>query len=264
MSPVASAEGGLVALATLAAMAGVLSAYRLRVARLGRPLEPRLEAEVGTPLLGRYPIEAFHWVARAAGQFLARTRISPDALTLTALMITAATMPLSATGHFELAGVALLLGSACDALDGIVARKRGQASDAGEMLDAVIDRYSDAFSLCGLALFYSDRVWQLALVISALVGAMMVSYVRAKAEGLGVDVPAGLMRRPERLAYLCAALLLAPTLSGWVMPHRTDRPLTLAIVAVVGAVSNAAAVQLLVRARRILRAGRPPSRGFRA
>jgi CDP-diacylglycerol--glycerol-3-phosphate 3-phosphatidyltransferase len=251
---VLAAEGGLVALAAFAALGGVLSAYGLRVALLGRPFEPRLEAEPGTPLLGRYPIEAFHWVARAAGQLLVRVGISPDALTIASLFITAVTMPLVSTGHFELAGITLLFGAACDTLDGIVARQRGIASNAGEMLDAVVDRYADAFSLCGLAFYYAHQQWQLAIVLITLQGAMMVSYARAKAEALGVNVPATLMRRPERLFYLCGALLVAPSLSVWMFPERTDRPLTLAVVAVIGVVSNTSAVQLLIRARRMLRA----------
>jgi CDP-diacylglycerol--glycerol-3-phosphate 3-phosphatidyltransferase len=250
-----AAEGGLVALATFAAVGGVLSAYGVRVALLGRPVEPRLASESGTALLGRYPIEAFHWAARAAGQLLVRAKISPDLVTLASLVLTAVTMPLSATGHFELAGVALITGSACDALDGIVARQRGIASNAGEMLDAVVDRYADAFCLWGLAIYYRESVWQLSIALATLVGAMMVSYVRAKAEALDVNVPGGMMRRPERLAYLCAALLLAPSLSHWLFPRSTDRPLTLAVVAVVGAVANASAIHLLVRARRLLRAG---------
>jgi len=253
MTMLPAAEGGLVALATFAALGGVLSAYGVRVALLGRPSEPRLASEPGTALLGRYPIEALHWAARAAGHWLVHARISPDAVTFASLIITGITMPLSATGHFELAGVALLVGSACDALDGIVARQRGIASNAGEMLDAVVDRYADAFCLCGLAIYYRSSPWMLSAVLSALIGSMMVSYVRAKAEALRVTVPGGLMRRPERLAYLCGALLLAPSASAWLFPHREDRLLTLVIVGLVGVASNGSAVQLLVRARRSLR-----------
>jgi CDP-diacylglycerol---glycerol-3-phosphate 3-phosphatidyltransferase len=249
----AAVEGSLIALAVLVAVIGVLSAYAVRVMLVGRVVSARLDGERGTILLGRYPIEAFHWVVRAVGRTLVHTGVSPDALTILSLMLVAATVPLAAIGHFEAAGVTLLLGSVFDALDGIVARERDVASDAGEMLDAVVDRYADAFPLVGLAIFYRAGTWQLAIVLVALVGSMMVSYVRAKAETFSLKLPAGLMRRPERIAYLCAALLLGPLLSSWLVPTVPGRPIALGFLALVGVASNVAAVRLLIQARSGLR-----------
>ena len=246
-------EGSFIALAVLAAVVGVLSAYAVRVALSGRVVSPRLDAERGTPLLGRYPIEAFHWVVRLVGRSLVHTGVSPDALTVLSLLFAACTIPLAATGHFEAAGMTLLVGSAFDALDGIVARERQVASDAGEMLDAVVDRYADAFPLIGLAVFYRESMWKLCIVVTALVGSMMISYVRAKAETFGLKLPGGLMRRPERIAYLCAALTLGRLLSSWIVPSDDSRPVTLALVGLVGVVSNIAALQLLIEARSQLR-----------
>ena len=202
---------------------------------------------------GDFRFEAFHWAARALGHVIARTGVSPDALTLASLALTSFTMPLAATGHFEAAGTVLLLGSAFDALDGIVARELGMASEAGEIFDSVLDRYADAFCLAGLGVFYRDSVWSLGIVFVALVGAMMVSYVRAKSEKFGLSLPATLMRRPERIAYLAGALLVGPTLSSWLLPSYSDNPATLAIVGLVAVVSNLAALQLLSSARGELR-----------
>jgi CDP-diacylglycerol--glycerol-3-phosphate 3-phosphatidyltransferase len=248
-----SDESTFLAFAAAAIALAVLVSYATSVALFGRPSVSRLDGEPGTMLLGRFPIEAFHWVARGLGRAVVRTGISADALTWLSLVFAAFTVPLAATGRFEWAGAFLLAGSALDALDGIVARSRGAASDAGEMLDATIDRYADAFGFVGLALYYHGSVARLALVLGALMGSMMVSYVRAKADALGVALAPGMMRRPERIAYLSAALLFGPALSSWAMPVDPTRPVTVWIVAAIGVLANVAAFRLLVQARAKLR-----------
>src|SRR5262249_19670467 len=175
-------------------IACVLCAYAIRTLTVGRAIDARVARESGTVLLGRFPIEAIHWAGRGAGFFFVRHRVSPDALTLTSLVITAASGPLAATGHHLLAGCVFVFGAAFDALDGIVARARGLASPAGEVLDAIVDRYADAAPLFGLALYFRHSVWALSLVLAAIVGSMMVSYVRAKHEGLGLELPGWIMR----------------------------------------------------------------------
>jgi CDP-diacylglycerol--glycerol-3-phosphate 3-phosphatidyltransferase len=246
-------DGSLLALAALAVTVAVLGAYAVSLAIFGRRTVPRLDGERGTVLLGRFPIEAFHWAARGVGRALVRTGVSPDALTFVSVALAALAVPLAATGRFEAAGALFAAGSVFDALDGIVARARGSASDAGEMLDATVDRYADALGLVGLAVFYRDSAFCLAIVLAALVGSMMVSYVRAKGDALGIALPPGLMRRPERVAYLSLALLLGPTFSAWLAPADPTRPVTLFVVAVIAALSNVAALRLLVEARSRLR-----------
>jgi CDP-diacylglycerol--glycerol-3-phosphate 3-phosphatidyltransferase len=246
-------EGAFLALAVLAGTVAVLAAYGVSIALFGRPSTGRLDNEPGTLLLGRFPIEAFHWAARAVGRALVRTGVSADTLTILSVVIAAFAVPFAAAGRFEQAGVLLLVGSVFDALDGIVARSRGAASDRGEMLDAIVDRYADALGFIGLAFFYRESAWRLGVVLLAVVGAMMVSYVRAKAEALGVTLAPGIMRRPERIAYLAVALLLGPLLSTWTAPSDPTRPVTLFIVGMVGALSNVAALRLLVQARANLR-----------
>jgi CDP-diacylglycerol--glycerol-3-phosphate 3-phosphatidyltransferase len=246
-------EEAVTPLVVSAGVAGLLAAYAVRVARTGRIAAARLESVRGTVLLGRYPIEAFHWAARFAGKALSRTGVSPDTLTFLSLALTVFTVPLAATGRMEAAGAVLILGSTFDALDGIVARETGTTSDAGEVLDSVLDRYSDALALAGLGIFYRQSAPSLAIVLLALQGSMMVSYVRAKTEKFALALPSTLMRRPERIAYLSGAMLLGPSLSAWIAPRSDNAPVTLAIVALVAIVSNVAAVQLLVRARSELR-----------
>jgi len=241
----------------LALPALVLAAYAVRVAVAGRALDPRVQRESSTVLLGRFPIEAFHWALRGVGRTVSRTGVSPDTLTLISLVVSCASLPLAALGLLPAAGAALLFGAAFDALDGIVARERGVASDAGEVLDAVVDRYADAAPLLGLALFYRASVPALLLVLMALLGSMLVSYVRAKSEAMSLSLPGGLMRRHERIAYLTAGLLLGPLLH--LASVSVQAPVTLLAVAVVAVVSNIAAVSLTRAARvALVQAGRGP------
>lgn len=259
MSALALQEKALIGL-FLALPALVLAAYGVRVAVVGRALDPRVQRESSTVLLGRFPIEAFHWALRGIGRSVARTGVSPDTLTLLSLVISCASLPFAALGMLPAAGAALLFGAAFDALDGIVARERSVASDAGEVLDAVVDRYADAAPLMGLAVYYRDSIPALVLVLTALLGSMLVSYVRAKSEAMSLSLPGGLMRRHERIAYLTAGLLLGPLLRFSTLPIAA--PLTLLAVAVVAVVSNIAAISLTRAARAALvQTGRGPKGG---
>jgi CDP-diacylglycerol---glycerol-3-phosphate 3-phosphatidyltransferase len=238
--------------AFLLAIAGVLAAYAFRSLTAGRSLDARIQREPGTMLLGRFPMEAVHWAARGVGWRLVRWRVSPDALTLTSLVITLASLPLAACGYHLLAGCVFLFGAAFDALDGIVARARGLASPAGAVLDAIVDRYADAAPLLGLALYFRHSVWALSLVLAAIVGSMMVSYVRAKHEGLGLELPGWIMRRAERIAYLSAGLILGPLIGLAEVPGVTGDHVILGFVGLIAFLSNAAATRLTLQGRALL------------
>jgi CDP-diacylglycerol--glycerol-3-phosphate 3-phosphatidyltransferase len=237
-------------------IACVLFAYTIRTLTVGRAVDARLARENGTVFLGRFPIEAIHWAARGAGFFLVRCRVSPDALTLTSLVITVASAPLAATGYHLLAGCVFLFGAIFDALDGIVARARGLASPAGEVLDAIVDRYADAAPLIGLAIFFRASALSLFVVLATLLGSMMVSYVRAKHEAKGLQLPGWVMRRPERIAYLGAGLILGPLVGMAGLPGITAPRVVLAFVGLVGALSHVAAVRLILQGRSELQKGR--------
>lgn len=252
-------EGTLIALAVLGILAMVPSAYAVRAVWAGRLPEARVAREGGTILFGLWLMEAFYWAMRWLGRGLVRTGLSPDGLTLTSLVITLACLPFAAVGQFAVAGGLLLLGAAFDAFDGIVARERRLASDAGEMLDAMVDRYADAAPLLGLAIFYRDSAWQMAVPLVALVGSTMVSYARAKGESLGQELASTFMRRHERIAYVAGALLVGPMLSPWIPISLVPHPVTIAIIGLVGVMSNVVAAKLAREARRKLVAeGRGP------
>ena len=235
----------------------VFVAYSARVMLLGRATDPRVQREHPTPLLGTFPMEAVHWALRCAGAAVSAAGISPDAVTWMSLILTFGTAPLAATGHFDWAALLLALGSACDAIDGIVARRQAISSDSGEVFDAVADRYADAMPLVGLAIYYRQDVFALCVVLVAIVGCSLVSYVRAKAEAMRISPPGGLMRRHERLVYVGIGLAVGPYIRVPFM--NSARPATLIAVAFVGILANVAAGLLTRKTRQMLNeSGRGP------
>ena len=115
-----------------------------------------------------------------------------------------------ATGRLVTGGVLILFGGSFDMIDGAVARAQRNPRASGALLDSVIDRYSEGFLLLGaLIYFYSlESLIGIILAFSAWFGSILVSYVRARAEGLQVTCKVGLMQRPERIILLGAGTVL--------------------------------------------------------
>ena len=253
-------ERSLLALSILGSVLAVPGADAVRSAVWGRARDPRVVREGGTVFLGLWMMEAFHWWVRSVGILLVKSGLSPDVFTYLSLVVTGLALPLAAAGRFAEAGLAVLLGAAFDGFDGMVARARNIGSDAGEVLDAIVDRYADAAPWLGLAIHYRASPWQMSVPFVALVGSMLVSYARAKAEAMGISLKPGLMRRHERIAYLSGGLMLAPVVgTSWGAAHGVDQPFALVVTAFVGGISNVAAI-LLVRETRakLVAAGRGP------
>jgi CDP-diacylglycerol--glycerol-3-phosphate 3-phosphatidyltransferase len=133
----------------------------------------------------------------------------------------------------------------CDLFDGVLARRLGTNSDAGELFDAAVDRYTEFFLLGGLVIHYR-AIWPLQdLALSALLGSYMISYSTAKAEALGLPAPRGMMRRAERTFYMAAgatftpviALALPPALAARTEIHDLPLLVPLALVAFLGNIS---------------------------
>jgi CDP-diacylglycerol---glycerol-3-phosphate 3-phosphatidyltransferase len=113
---------------------------------------------------------------------------------------------------FIAGGLVFLLGSILDIFDGAVARARGEAGPRGAMFDSVLDRISEAVMFGAIALVFArdDEKIALLAVIAALTGSLLTSYIRARAEALGLDGTHGLMARAERVVLIAASLLFAP------------------------------------------------------
>jgi len=193
------------------------------------------------------------WIARIALGTLDRVAWVVVALGVSANFVTLASLGLAAVGgllvglgKFAWATGIVVSASLGDALDGLVARRSGAASIGGALLDCASDRYGETFLLGGLAVHFRGSAGPLVLTLGALTGSFMVSYGSAKAEALGVAVPAGAMRRAERALCLCCGLGLTAGLTafanaGWLAPWTADVPVLIA-VGLVAAVGNASAI----------------------
>lgn len=136
--------------------------------------------------------------------------ITANMVTLFGLLVNLVATFYFATGRLITGGILILFGGSFDMIDGAVARAQRDLRASGALLDSVIDRYSEGFLFLGaLIYFYSlESLLGIILAFGAWFGSILVSYVRARAEGLQVTCKVGLMQRPERIILLGAGTLL--------------------------------------------------------
>lgn len=145
---------------------------------------------------------------------LAALGLTPNMATLLGLLLNCVTAAILATGHLRIGGVLLLFAGLFDMVDGALARIRNQKTTFGAFFDSTLDRYSEGVVLLGVILFamtapsYPSRTLLVALTYVAGLSSLMVSYTRARAEGLGLECKSGLMARPERVLLLAAGLII--------------------------------------------------------
>jgi len=165
--------------------------------------------------------ERYFRVVGPVGDFFARIGIHPNVLSLTGLVLSAGAGLLYSQGRFFWAGWVVLLAGVCDSLDGHIARQTNKNNLFGAFFDSTLDRYSDMFAFVGLAYFYAGgnsispaeihgqaSPLTVMIIVFAIAGSFMVSYTRARAEGLGIQCKAGMMQRPERITLLVIGSLL--------------------------------------------------------
>jgi len=143
-------------------------------------------------------------------RLLAKTPITPSALTWIGFVLTVVAAALVVTGQLLAAGIVMLVGGLFDMLDGALARYKKQTSRFGAFLDSTLDRLSEVVVLLGILVLEAKEqsLIGVLLVGLALVGSLLVSYIRARAEALGLDCQVGLFTRPERVIVLALGLLL--------------------------------------------------------
>lgn len=147
---------------------------------------------------------------------LARRGVDPNTLTVVGFLLNVVTAVVIASGRLSIGGLLLLFSAAFDMLDGAVARISDRQSRFGAFLDSVLDRYSESVILLGL-LYIETRLHHVGTVIliyAVAVGSLMISYARARAEGLGLDARVGIAPRPERVLILGAALAVPGPITG--------------------------------------------------
>lgn len=177
---------------------------------------------------------------------LGRLGATPNSLTFASLVLALACGAVAASGAFLTAAVLLVASGVFDLLDGSLARATNRTTAYGALLDSCLDRVSDAAPLLGLMVFIAPMGWFVVIPAITLVGAFMISYVRARAESLGGKLPWLWMRRSDRLILLTVALLVGPIhLSGVYI----RAPLTILCLAVFGTLNLWAFISALVAAR---------------
>jgi phosphatidylinositol phosphate synthase len=165
--------------------------------------------------------ERYLRAVRPLGNFFARTGVHPNILSIAGLVLSGGSGFLYSQGRFFWAAWVVLLAGICDTLDGQIARQAKKNSPFGAFFDSTLDRYSDMLLFIGLAYYFSGGYpssaseaqaqaspWTVVAIVLAVAGSFMVSYTRARAEGLGLQCNAGMMQRPERITLLIMGSLL--------------------------------------------------------
>ena len=144
-----------------------------------------------------------HFIDRPLARIARKTPFSPNVVSLAGFLVTIAASYVLISDLMT-GGILVLAGGFFDMFDGVVARVNNKRTKFGAFLDSVLDRYSDSFILLAIAwnLGTHDNHTGVLLCLISLVGAFLVSYVRARAEGLGEQCQYGLMERPERLILI--------------------------------------------------------------
>ena len=150
-------------------------------------------------------------ISKVPVALLAKTGLSPNALTLFGFAVTLAVAWVLSTGRFFSGGLLVLFSGAFDFLDGALARATGRSTKFGAFLDSTLDRFSDAALFLGLLAYYASQgshYQEIILIGAALTGSLVTSYTRARAEGLGLKDEVGVFTRTERIILLAIGLII--------------------------------------------------------
>jgi phosphatidylglycerophosphate synthase len=172
---------------------------------VGRP--PIIEHVKHNQLFGPFFARFLVWLIGPLERLLIG-RVSPNVITAVSLVLCGITGAAVALGHFAGAVWLYVFAGILDVLDGRLARLTNQQTPAGALLDSVSDRWGELFVFAGYMWFLRDSIWLLA-VMAAIGGSMMVSYTRARAESLGVEMSSGVMQRAERIVLVAGGTLIA-------------------------------------------------------
>ena len=147
----------------------------------------------------------------AAREALIESRLTPNAISMTGLVLNVAAAVLVVERLFFLAGLAFIIGSIMDTLDGRYSRMSGKGTLFGAFLDSTLDRIEEGIVLTAIAAYFAELGDELAVAacVATVLGSLMVSYTRARAEALGVECKVGIADRAVRVVILSAGLVLA-------------------------------------------------------
>jgi CDP-diacylglycerol--glycerol-3-phosphate 3-phosphatidyltransferase len=142
---------------------------------------------------------------------LIESRLTPNAISLTGFVLNLVAAALVLDRQYVLAGVAFIVGSVCDTLDGRYSRMSGKGTPFGAFLDSTLDRIEEGVVLAAVCVVFADdgKQWGAGAVVIAVLASLMVSYTRARAEALGVECKVGIATRPIRVVILSIGLVFA-------------------------------------------------------
>jgi len=186
-------------------------------------------------------------------KFFVKIKMGPNAISMVGFLLAVTAGFLFAKGLFGYAGWAMIFGATFDIFDGRVARLSGRESRSGAYFDSVLDRFSEGVCFLGLA-YYFRSSWVLFFVVAGLIGSMMVSYTKARAESVGVECNVGAMQRPERIVYLGVASIFTPIanlmlLAWWSNPIPV---LVIGATVIIAIATNATAIHRMIHAMNAL------------
>lgn len=143
-------------------------------------------------------------------RLVSRTGISPNGVTVIGFLLMVVVGLVLSQGYLRLAGVLLIVAAFFDAIDGALARMQDRVTSFGAFFDSTLDRYAEAAVFLGILIYFlrQGASTEVILTFITIVGSLMVSYTRARGEGLGVSIRGGLLSRLERMAILIVLLLL--------------------------------------------------------
>ena len=179
-----------------------------------------------------------------AAKILSKTGVTPNMLTVMGFLVSIAAAVLIAKEYFLAGGLVVLFAGAFDLLDGPVARVTGKTTKFGGFLDSTLDRLSEAAVLAGILAYYAffeKGTWEPLLAYGCFVGSVMVSYLRARAEGLGVKCEVGIFTRAERVVFMSAGLMFG---------QRFDQSIPI-MLGIITALAFVTVIQRLIHVQRL-------------
>lgn len=213
-----------------------------------RPEVPdEVKSRHNSKFLSGFLKEWWYWVNDPIAKFFVKIRLSPNMITFIGFVVSVISAFFYGVGLFGYAGWIMIFGATFDMFDGKVARLTNTSSRSGAYFDSVMDRYGEGVVLLGLAYYYRSS-WMLLVVIIALIGSTLVSYTRARGEGVGVVCKKGAMQRPERIAYLGVASIFQPMMDSLVSGFWNNPPAVL----VIGALLIIALMTLVTSVQRMI------------
>ena len=181
-------------------------------------------------------------------QKIASLGITANMVTLFGLLVNLIAAFCLATEWLVTAGLLILFGASFDMIDGAVARARTTTNSSGALLDSVIDRYSEAVIFLGALIYFYHlpNFSGVILVFAAVIGSILVSYVRARAEGLQIECKVGLMQRPERIILLAIGVLAQGAIPDNYEFLQSSDLILLSVFAILAVTSHITAIHRLV------------------